>query len=249
MQVLITGIGDAFSSHWFGSSGLIPSSHGLVAIDCPGAVMSMYRQAAESSGWPVAATEVADILLTHLHGDHSDGLETIGFANRYLRNTPRRPRLHALPEVLARLWEKLSPAMDGATRTEGDPSTLEDYFEPCPLEPGDVRDIGGLLVQCRRGVHSLPCMAVRIDDGEAVLGWSGDTEFVPELIEWLAEADLVVHECGEQFKHTRHADLSTLPESIQQRIRLIHLPDDARVPQAPMRPLRQGEVLEVPARA
>ena len=207
--------------------------------------MSMYRQAGASSPWPVEATDVSDILLTHLHGDHSDGLETLGFANQYRRDVPRRPRLHALPEVLSRVWEKLGPAMDGATRLEGNMSVLEDYFEPCPLEPGEVRDIGGLSVQCRRSVHSLPCMAVRIDDGTASLGWSGDTEFVPELVEWLAKADVVVHECGEQFKHTQYADLASLPAWVQARIRLIHLPDDADVPSEPMAPLKQGEVLNV----
>jgi ribonuclease BN (tRNA processing enzyme) len=195
----------------------------------------------------VAATDVADILLTHLHGDHSDGLETMGFANQYQRDVPRRPRLHALPEVLARVWEKLGPAMDGATRLEGERSVLEDYFEPCPIEPGEVRDIGGLSVQCQRGVHSLPCMALRISDGSASLGWSGDTEFVPALVDWLAQADLVVHECGEQFKHTTYADLAQLPAAVQAKVRLIHLPDDAIVPDGAMAPLVQGEVLEVVA--
>ncbi|MCH2136543.1 MAG: MBL fold metallo-hydrolase [Phycisphaerales bacterium] len=248
MEVLITGIGDAFTARYFGSSGLIRSDRGLVAIDCPGAVMAMYRQAAEVSGWAVDATDVADILLTHLHGDHSDGLETLGFANRYLRQPPRRPRLHALPEVLDRVWEKLGPAMDGATKSAGETSTLSDYFEPCPIEPGEIRDVGGLSVQCRRGVHSLPCMALRIEREGCSLAWSGDTEFVPELIDWLAEADVVVHECGEQFKHTRYADLATLPLDLQGRIRLIHLPDGADVPLAPLRPLLQGEVLEIQSR-
>ena len=243
MQVLITGIGDAFSARWFGSSALIQSSEGLVAIDCPGAVMSMYRQAAEGAPWPVHATDVSDILLTHLHGDHSDGLETMGFTNRYLRTPPRRPRLHALPEVLERTWEKLAPAMDGRTRTGVDESTLADYFELCPLEPGQVHTIGDLNVECRRTVHSLPCMALRISDGERTLGWSGDTEFVPELVDWLATADTVVHECGQNFKHTKLADLATLPAEVQLRIRLIHLPDSAQVPDAPMRPLVQGEVI------
>jgi ribonuclease BN (tRNA processing enzyme) len=245
MQVLVTGIGDAFSARWYGSSALIRSSEGLVAIDCPGGVMSMYRQAAEVAPWPVHATEVSDILLTHLHGDHSDGLETMGFTNRYLRTPARRPRLHALPEVLERVWEKLAPAMDGRTRAGGEESTLHDYFEPCPISPGEVHTIGDLSVECRRTVHSVPCMALRIADGHHTLGWSGDTEFVPELVDWLAQADVVVHECGEQFKHTSWEDLTSLPAELQSRILLIHLPDSAQVPESPMRRLVQGEVIEV----
>ncbi|MCH2138369.1 MAG: MBL fold metallo-hydrolase [Phycisphaerales bacterium] len=246
MELLVTGIGDAFTAASFGSSGLIASSEGLVAIDCPGAVLHMYRDATEASGWTVDPTDVSDILLTHLHGDHSDGLETMGFLNRYVRDPARRPRLHALPEVLDRVWEKLAPAMDGSTRAVANSrSTLEDYFEPCPITPESPATIGELTVHVRRTVHSLPCMALRITNGTATLGWSSDTEFVPELVAWLSEADVIVHECGEHFKHTSLQDLQTLPDTLQKKIRLIHMPDGFEVPEGLMRPLRQGEVVVV----
>lgn len=248
MELLVTGIGDAFSARWYGSSGLLRSSDGLVAIDCPGSVLNMYRQAAESSGWSIDAVDVSDILLTHLHGDHSDGLETLGFLNRYRRTPARRPRLHALPEVLDRTWEKLAPAMDGRTRqVDAAASSLEDYFECCPMEPGRTTTIGNLTVKCHRTVHSLPCMALRITDGTSTLGWSGDTEFDPELVQWLLQADVVVHECGELFKHTRLAELVTLEPEAQQRIRLIHLPDGFQIPTGDLAPLRQGEVVSIDA--
>lgn len=248
MDLLVTGIGDAFTAQSYGSSGLLRSSEGLVAIDCPGAVLRMYREAREASGWNIDPTDVADIVLTHLHGDHCDGLETMGFLNRYVRTPARRPRLHALVEVLDRVWEKLAPAMDGRTRSVSDgEATLEDYFEPCPVTPEAPVTIGNLTLECQYGQHSLPCMAMRISDGRSTLAWSGDTEFVPSLVAWLAEADVVVHECGERFKHTSLSDLQQLPDDVQRKIRLIHMPDGTLVPDGPMRPLMQGEVVPISA--
>jgi ribonuclease BN (tRNA processing enzyme) len=245
MRLIVTGIGDAFSALSYGSSGLVEASAGLVAIDCPGAPLAMYRAAAERTGIPIDVQRIDDILLTHLHGDHSNGLETIGFARRYRSDHPSRPRLYALPEVLDRVWEKLAPAMDGTTKGNGGISTLADYFEPCPMTPGTEYEVAGMSVSCRRSRHSVPTAGLLLRDGSASLGWSGDCEFEQAHVEWLSRADCIVHECGGHFKHTTWAELDTLPEQIKAKIRLIHLPDGVDVPDGPMRPLQQGEVLSI----
>lgn len=243
VQVLITGIGDAFSALSHGSSAVIRGPEGLLAIDCPGSVMAMYRAASSSSSWDVSAGTVDDIFLTHLHGDHSNGIEVLGFARRYLDDPPRRPRLHAISEVIDRLWEKLAPAMDGATRKNGATSDLEQYFEIHVMEPGRPAVIAGLEVHCRRGVHSVPVAGLVVRDDQGCFGWSSDTEFIPEHVDWLAQADCIVHECGGQFKHTSWEELDTLPEELKKRIRLIHVPDGVVLPEGPMRRLDEGEVL------
>lgn len=245
MRLIVTGIGDAFSAIHFGSSGLVEGPSGIVAIDCPGRILAMYRSAGERSGVPIELQQINDILLTHLHGDHSNGLETFGFARRYLADQPSRPRLHALPEVLERVWEKLAPAMDGATKKDGGGSTLEDYFEPCPMQPDTEFEAAGMVVSCRRTRHSVPTAGLLLRSESACLGWSGDCEFEQAHIDWLSQADCIVHECGDHFKHTSWAELDGLPEPIKAKIRLIHMPDAAEVPEGPMRPLVEGEVVSI----
>ena len=240
----MTGIGDAFSALHYGSSGIIDGGCGLVAIDCPGAVLAMYRSAAARSGVEVTFEHVDDIILTHLHGDHSNGLETIGFARRYAASQIIRPRLHALPEVLDRVWEKLAPAMDGAAQG-GEPSTLEDYFDPRPLDPEGAVQIGGMDVRCRRTQHSIPTAGLLLRAATGTLGWSGDTQFEQAHIDWLAEADCIVHECGGGDTHTKWEELDALPAEIKARIRLIHRPDSAVDPGGVMRPLTEGEVIDI----
>lgn len=245
MRVIITGIGDAFSALYYGSSAIVEAPDGLIAIDCPGRVLSMYRAASTSSGFPIDVEQIDDILLTHLHGDHSDGLETFGFSRRYLAASPRRPRLHAVSEVLSRVWEKLAPAMDGATREHGGTNCLEDYFEPMELTPGQCHHIAGLEVECRRTRHSVPTAGLLLRGQEGVLGWSADTEFEAAHIDWLSQATVIVHECGDTFKHTTWAELDTLGDELKSRIRLIHLPDGSSPPESPMTMLAEGELLLV----
>ena len=240
MDLLVTGIGDAFSSRSHGSSGLVRCDGGWVAIDCPGMVLAMWRQAAEHAGVSCPPEAVRDLVITHLHGDHCAGLETIGFLHRYIvPGDGPVPRLHALPEVLERVWERLAPAMDGGG------SDLEDYFEPCPLEPGRPVDIAGCRVESRRTRHSVPTAGLLFSDAAGCLGWSSDTEFDPEHIAWLERADCIVHECGNGGNHTTFAQLRSLPEPLQSRIRLIHMPDDFEPDESPLSPLSEGELIEV----
>ena len=248
MDVLITGTGDAFSSQHHGSSSLVRGPGGWIAIDCPGGVLRAWREASEVSGCLVDPFEVKDIILTHLHGDHCGGLETIGFMFRYMypgsEGEPGpRPRLHALPDVLERTWERLAAAMDGSRGTSEAVHELETYFEPHALvEDGEV-DVAGCRIKARRTLHGIPTAALLISSPDGCLGWSSDTEFDTELVTWLSESDCIVHECGEGPKHTTSEELSTLPDVVRSRMRLMHRPDTAPPLDPGLSLLEEGELL------
>ena len=61
MRLIVTGIGDAFSALHYGSSAVIEAPRGLVALDCPGGVLAMYRGAAKVSGIPIDLERLDDI--------------------------------------------------------------------------------------------------------------------------------------------------------------------------------------------
>lgn len=247
MRALILGVGDAFTKHHFGSSALVESKSGKrVLIDCPDPIHRVLHEAGAKAGWAIDAGAIDDIILTHLHGDHCNGVESLGFWGymqrmQGLRRTP--PRLHTTREVAARLWDRLAPAMDlliGMERAV----RLDDYFDLRIVEPGKEHEIAGLTVRCRFTTHHLPTIGLLLTEGRTTLGWSGDTRFERAHVDWLDEAGLIVHETNYPPAHTPIEDLNALPERIRKKIRLIHMGDDFDPKTTDMVPLTEGEVLE-----
>ena len=154
MRVLILGVGDAFTRRHFGSSVLIEAPGGHVLIDCPDPIHRVLAEATAQAGWNVEATDINDVILTHLHGDHCNGLESFAFVHRIAAADSGPPRLHTSPLTAERLWERLAPAMDGAG-FDGPPTrTLETFFDLHVMEPEqEPARIAGLTVRCRYTSH------------------------------------------------------------------------------------------------
>ena len=247
MKILITGVGDAYTARHFGSSALIEARDGYVLIDCPDPIHRVLREATEAAGWNVPATQINDIIITHLPGDHCNGLESFGFRRRFITDRDPdvpRPRIHTTPPVADLLWQRLSPAM-GIRWGNDRPMQLKDYFDVHLIDPDHEAHIAGLIVRCRYTKHPVPTVGLLLNDGGAILGWSGDTPFEQAHIQWLDQARLIVHESNLGDAHTPIESLNALPDAMRTRIRLIHLPDDFDERTTDMRPLRPGEVLEL----
>ena len=122
-------------------------------------------------------------------------------------------------------------------------SQLSDYFELIALNPSHAVKCGPFSVECRRTIHSVPTSAFRIRAGGRVLGYSADTAYDPTLIDWLADADLIVHEVTTMTHsgvHTPYEKLAALPASLRSKMRLTHYPDDFDVASSVIEPLRRG---------
>ena len=82
-------------------------------------------------------------------------------------------------------------------------------------------------------------MSLRSGAGRC-LGHSADTSFDPGLIEWLARADLVLHETGPGI-HTPYAALAGLPAALRAKMRLTHFADAFDAKGSVIEPLREGQ--------
>ncbi len=259
-EALILGVGDAFTMEHFGSSALLRAPRGYVLVDCPDHALRAIRRASASAGWDVPLTAITDVIVTHLHGDHCNGLEAFLFSQWVaVRNGDRgaRPRLHTNPLAAGRLWDRLAPAMDTLIGVDR-PLMLEDYAELHVLEPVNpfpnthersgagaavAADVAGLSVRCRYTTHHIPTIGLLVSDGSRTLGWSGDTRPDEAHVSWLLEAGLIVHESSPPPAHTPIEWLNALPEATRAKMRLLHLPDgfDRSLSRMPL--LREGEVL------
>jgi ribonuclease BN (tRNA processing enzyme) len=254
------GTGDAFSAERYSFCLLVGAEDRWLLIDCPHPARKMLREGTRRAGLDLDLGDVDAVLLSHLHADHASGLESFGYFNFFALG--RRAQLYAQSQVSERLWnghlaagmERLLTRADGADSADSADGAdgagiggcvhsergLEDYFELHSLDTdGEVR-VGPFVVECRMTTHHIPTTAFRIRAGDRSLGISADTAFDPALLDWLLEADLVIHETNFGPAHTPYERLAELPEAQRARMRLIHYPDSFDLEASVIEPLEEG---------
>jgi ribonuclease BN (tRNA processing enzyme) len=241
------GVGDAFSALSYSSCLAVGLDHRWLLIDCPHPVRKMLREASVQTDLPLDLDRVEAVALTHLHADHSSGLESAAYFCKYALG--RELILIAHPEVTERLWSgHLCGAMGWSRPEPGQPVRQKhfgDYFDLRPVTEDLPAQVGPFSIECRLTPHSIPTTAFRIRAGGRCLGCSADTGFDSGLIEWLSAADMIVHETGHSVWHTAYEKLAGLPETQRRRMRLIHYPDDFDQAGSAIEPLKQGVVYTV----
>jgi ribonuclease BN (tRNA processing enzyme) len=246
------GVGDAFTARHYTSCYALGVDGDWLLIDCPHPVRKMLREGSIKAGLPkpLDLDRIHAVAVSHLHADHCCGLEDFGFYSFFALG--RRAKLVMHPEASARLWDGLLAAgMEVMHEKPDGPPTLReinDYFELIDLNPSQPVQCGPFSIECRRTIHSVPTSAFCIHAGGRVLGYSADTAYDPTLIEWLAAADLIVHEVTsmtESAVHTPYEKLAGLPPSVRSKMRLTHYPDDFDAETSAIEPLRQGRIYEV----
>lgn len=246
LRVLVLGVGDAFSAKHYSSSIALECDGEWLLIDCPHPVRKMVHEASAAAGLKLDVGDIGAVALTHLHADHSSGLESYGYFLRFVHQ--RKATLLAHPAVTERLWsghlaagmEQLLPSVDATPHG----MELADYFAPVALSESAPVSWGPFRIECRRTIHHIPTTAFRITAGGKTLGYSADTTFDPTLIEWLSAADLIVHETNYGI-HTPYAKLAALPSAVRAKMRLIHYPDEHVEEPEVLRTLKQGDWFSV----
>ena len=222
MKIVPLGVGDAFSALYYSSCVAVEHDDRWILIDCPHPIRKMLRE----SDADIDLDKVEAVALTHLHADHASGLEGYGYFAHFALQ--RRAVIAAHPPVVERLWSgHLAAGMERLVTGDGPArKTLGDYFELQPLHIDEAIEVGPFTIECRPTRHHIATTAFMIRAGGRCLGYSADTAFDPDLIDWLGSADLVVHETNYGSQHTAYADLAALPEEKRANMRLIHYPDD-----------------------
>lgn len=244
-EIIVLGVGDTFSERYHPTSLLLRCRGFQLALDCPDQYRAVLRDAGARSGRALSLSDIDHVLITHVHGDHMNGLEGVAFHKRFAD----KKRLHLVtsPEVRQSIWDErlkasMSTLFDGQQhRTLG----FGDYFEVTELSWAEPVEVGPFRIRARRTLHHVPTSALLIEAGGRSLGYSSDTAFDPSLIDFLSPANLIIHETNLGPAHTPYASLASLPAELRGRMRLNHYPDTFDLEASVIEPLREGEVLRV----
>jgi ribonuclease BN (tRNA processing enzyme) len=247
LRLLCLGIGDAFSARHYSTCFALESDGRWILVDCPHPIRKIVREGALAAGAPLDVAQLDAVVLTHLHGDHVSGLEVLAYYFRYVLD--RRVTLYTHPDVARLLWPGvLTGSMAWAIEAAGAPPRqrqFEEFFDYRPLVEDQPCPVGPFQVSCRHNVHSVPTIALKITAGGRTLGYSADTQFDPTLLDWLADADLVIHEANSGFMHTSVSDLMTARPEILAKMRLIHCADAYDAAASPLPMMRQGTLIQI----
>ena len=242
-QVIVLGAGDTFSERRHSTALLLACDGFYLAIDCPDMYRSVLRDAAERSGLPLAMADVDHVLITHVHGDHMNGLEGFAFYKRFVEG--KRVNLVTSPEVRATIWDERLKAPMGTLwdGSQFQSMSFDSYFDHVLLDWASAIRVGPFQIRARRTIHHVPTSALFIEAAGRSLGYSSDTAFDPALIDFLAPADLIIHETNFGPAHTPYASLAGLPPELRARMRLIHTSDLFDQASSTIAVLQEGDVL------
>ena len=242
-EVLVLGVGDTFSERHHSSALLLQCDGFRLAIDCPDMYRSVLKAASDKAGTTLSLSAIRHVLITHVHGDHMNGLEGVAFYKHFVDH--ERVQLVTAPEVRETIWDQRLKASMSVLWNGSEHRTLgfDDYFEHVPLSWTDAIRVGPFSIRARRTIHHVPTSALFIEAAGRRLGYSADTAFDPELIAFLEPADLIIHETNFGPAHTPYASLAALPAELRAKMRLIHYADGFDTDASVIAPLFEGEIL------
>lgn len=187
MEVRFIGSGDAF-----GSGGrlqpciLVTDKEQRFAMDFGlTALIGLRRQ-------EIDPNTIDAVLLSHLHGDHCGGVPFL-LMDAMLGSKRERPLTIIGPEGIESHIRKLQEALFPGSHMM-QPKFTVDYLEINPKEPIQLGKYKISAIDARHTATTKP-LALKIETGRKTLAYTGDGELTEALIDFTAEADLVIAEC------------------------------------------------------
>ena len=202
-------------------------------IDCGGTAVQSAKELL------VEPWQILGVLVTHLHGDHINGIEQLLW-ERFYRGPAkpgwRKTVLAATRTILDQLRVILTPCVDEITVMSGKVvrggyDLLVQEVEVHPWEPFSYGETQFCLLKSHHvlsmdGSVDKECYGVRITTPRGSVYYTSDTVFDPNIgIRFPKE--LIFHDCTFTLKypgtvHTHYEELLTLPDQVRSRIVLMH---------------------------
>ncbi len=227
MKLMFLGSGSAFTvgaDNFQSNLLLINDQNRKLLIDCG----SDIRHSIHYAGF--SHLDLTDIYISHIHADHTGGLEYVGFSTKFDFRCSR-PKLYLSENLVKELWDN---SLAGSMRSiQGEVAELETYFEIQKITKNDYFIWENIKFQMAPTVHitdkydHIYSYGLFFQLNGIKVFFTTDTQFCPELIgHWYDHADLIFHDCettkNKTGVHAHYEDLLQLPIEIKNKIWLYH---------------------------
>jgi len=220
VDIRMLGTGSAFAKAFHNNNALITVGERRLLLDCG----ITAPKALHELGY--GFNDLHAVLITHIHADHIGGLEEFAFQMKFVYG--RKPILYIAESLVQPLWEY---SLRGGLQQD-EKETLNDFFEVRPLPSGVRAELmPGLEVEPvpTRHIPNKPNFSMLFN---GFFFYTGDTVFDADLLSSLVEdrgVRVIFHDCQLHPPGAVHAclpQLLTLPDSLQEKIYLMHYGDD-----------------------
>jgi len=235
-EIKFLGTGSAFTlpksadlndCDWQSNLLVIAESGKKLLLDCGSDIrFSLHKQG-------LSLADIDGIYISHLHADHTGGMEWFGFGTFFSPNT-KTPHLYCASSIAGPLWNE--SLKGGLGPVEEEKIDLNTYFNlHCIKEDGhfiwegirfDLIQVVHVMTE-RAVKYSYGLMIYENKKGSPKVFWTSDTKFCPETInEYYERADLILHDCEtSKFPsgvHAHYTELSGLPDEFKGKMALYH---------------------------
>lgn len=203
-RLIFLGTGDPLNDERAQTSLALPQADGTTVLFDASSGTILLRQLRAAG---IALASVRHIFISHRHFDHACGLPSLLVALTALPQA--EVTVHALPETIDALHTLLAATIPG----------VEDWLGMRlrwhTLEEGQPTDLGALHVIPFAVEHLIETCGFRLERGNRVATFSGDTSPCPNVARYARGADLLIHEvygldrdaaAAHRFGHSSAAD-------------------------------------------
>ncbi len=213
MRLTVVGFWGGFPAKNEATSGYLLEADGFsLLLDCGSGVLSKLQNYKELE-------DLDAVWLSHYHYDHIADIGPLHFAREvkgYIgQKSPVLPIYgHDLDQEAFRHLSRPNVAKGMVYKEE------------------DALQIGPFTLTFLKTEHPVPCFAARITDGQSTVVYTADTGYIPELVPFSKEADLLIAECslyedqdGSPMGHMNNLEVAELTNLSQAKeVLLTHLP-------------------------
>jgi len=227
-KLICLGTGSAFAMKNFHSNYLLEHEGQRMLIDAG----SDIRWSLVERGFTYK--DFNSIYISHLHSDHSGGLEFLGFVSYF---TPKFPKykLYLSEALKDDIWSKTLSG--GMGSLEGKVCDLQTYFDVQAIKKNESFVWNGLTIIPVQTVHFMngfvviPSFGLIIKKNGYSVFLTTDTQFCPNQIKVFYDmCDIIIHDCEtgpyKSGVHAHFSELITLSEDVKKKMYLTHYNDN-----------------------